>query len=86
MRCPYCSWEGEPEDYIKHYDEKHSFVSSVLAKSGLHTVTMSQIHEGINSLLNEINLHFTPTTSTEELAIRRVILKLTEAAEASKEF
>jgi hypothetical protein len=33
VKCPWCNWEGTAEEYMRHYDEKHSGNGRVLLKA-----------------------------------------------------
>lgn len=78
MKCPWgCGWEGTPEEYPKHL-ETCSEYQKPSERPGEYTLT--DISEDISSILNKINLRFIPRTEDEEIAIRTVKIRLTEAS------
>lgn len=46
MHCPYCEWEGSPEEYLKHYkDAGHGVESSIWQeKAALEITNMIMAH------------------------------------------
>jgi hypothetical protein len=63
MKCPYCAWEGKPEDYLVHYNETHAVDiegKNVSAISSKPTLLERIVPSGVHQPLHEIKFHVSP--------------------------